>query len=261
MGILDRFLKNYKLSQKSKGASLLENRSLIQVQAPSQQKTSPGRQEQASTKRSDYYVYAHIDPQGNTFYIGKGVKNRAWTKERNNPYWQHYVKKHNGIYHVEILKDGLDENEAYELEADLIRRNSESLVNWGNRQPGDAYKGMEQYWSMRKENDQLVARAMRAEETDKEEAATLYKQALEKMYIYEEITGLNGLVSSLNREMKAGNINILNRLTICLKKLGRSDELLYEVERYLQIFPASIDRSAMKPILKRAGYHNLDAGG
>jgi hypothetical protein len=66
----------------------------------------------------DFYVYLHRKAStGEVFYVGKGVKDRAWSKARSR-YWMRVVAKHG--YTVEIVQSGLQEWYAIELEADLI---------------------------------------------------------------------------------------------------------------------------------------------
>ena len=67
---------------------------------------------------NDYYVYAHIRNDNDTyFYIGKGRNDRAYYKPRN--------EKHDKIMnevgmHVAILYKGLTEEEAYQKEYDVV---------------------------------------------------------------------------------------------------------------------------------------------
>lgn len=68
-----------------------------------------------------FYVYLHKRPTDNSvFYVGKGKENRAWTNKSRSPHWQHVVDKHGGFL-VEIIKENLTEQEAFELEALTVR--------------------------------------------------------------------------------------------------------------------------------------------
>jgi hypothetical protein len=60
-----------------------------------------------------YYVYQYIREDGTPYYIGKGCGFRAYTKR---PY------KPNDKSRIEIIKDNLSENEAFNLEIELIRK-------------------------------------------------------------------------------------------------------------------------------------------
>lgn len=64
-------------------------------------------------------VYRHIKPNGETFYIGVGSEKRARAKSRKNMFWQNIVKKYPN-YEVQILKNNLSVEEAFDLEKTLI---------------------------------------------------------------------------------------------------------------------------------------------
>ena len=68
----------------------------------------------------EYYVYKHIRKKdGSTFYIGKGIKLRFESDKGRNIHWERIVKKDKG-FDSEIIKDGLSEDEAFNLEVKLI---------------------------------------------------------------------------------------------------------------------------------------------
>ena len=79
----------------------------------------------------DFYIYQHRRAtDGKVFYVGKGHKGRAWSKDRRNAHWRNVVAKHG--YTVEILEDGLQAWYAYEREVEVISKLRESgcrLVN------------------------------------------------------------------------------------------------------------------------------------
>lgn len=79
----------------------------------------------------DFYIYAYIDPRDNEpFYIGKGYGDRAWRHVRRPSYY----KTRNSFFYcklrkmlkegitpaIVIVKAGLTENVAYEVESMLI---------------------------------------------------------------------------------------------------------------------------------------------
>jgi len=68
----------------------------------------------------EYYVYKHIRKKdGSTFYIGKGKEDRLESDKGRNIHWKRVVEKDNG-FDSEIIKDGLSEDEAFDLEVKLI---------------------------------------------------------------------------------------------------------------------------------------------
>src|SRR6266446_3693001 len=92
----------------------------------------------ASSICNDSYVYLHVDPRkkaislhgmktllrGEPFYVGKGIGKRAWDLKRNQGHGkrirQILAKGFPSETIVQVIKDGLSEQEALILEAKLI---------------------------------------------------------------------------------------------------------------------------------------------
>jgi hypothetical protein len=69
---------------------------------------------------NDKVVYLHRKKTDNSiFYVGMGSLKRAYCKQRSE-WWNRIVSKHG--YTVEIYKDGLTKEEAFELEIELISK-------------------------------------------------------------------------------------------------------------------------------------------
>lgn len=68
---------------------------------------------------AEYYVYAHRDPDGAIFYVGKGKRRRAYEKSKRSSVWKNHVERL-GSFSVEILASGLEEAEAFAMERRLI---------------------------------------------------------------------------------------------------------------------------------------------
>lgn len=66
-----------------------------------------------------FYTYAHSTPDGKVFYIGKGVKDRAFSKSDRSLKWRAVVEKFRG-YAIQILADWKNEEDAYKHEQFLI---------------------------------------------------------------------------------------------------------------------------------------------
>ena len=79
-----------------------------------------------------FYVYQHLRLDNNKpFYIGKGCKDRAWRKKRNNIGWNNIANKIG--FKVEILKYFDDENQAIEYEHQLINTYREQKIELVNQ--------------------------------------------------------------------------------------------------------------------------------
>lgn len=117
------------------------------------------------------------------------------------------------------------------------------------------------YHALRNENGLLIREAKRMEYTDLEKAVELYRKALERMKEYTNIEMQNweiftGIAQELYTEYLLetidGDIEIIDRITLCLKKLKRLDDIVMEVEKYLALYPSAKERNKMKKVLKRA---------
>jgi hypothetical protein len=200
-----------------------------------------------------FYVYVHKDKAGNVFYVGKGTGKRAWSKERH-VVWRHYVETRlHGQYDVEIVRSELLNSEAEELEARLINEHGRRLVNWISTGREFDYEASERYWALRKANDEFIALTRPLEKSDPEQAVDRYQQAMTRMYEYELIQTERGLVAELMSEIggPAGNNTLLDRLTLCLCRLGRVEEAAAAARKYLARFPVRRDQAVPGMVLRR----------
>ena len=88
-----------------------------------------------NNENREFYVYEHIRLDNNTcFYVGKGKGNRAYKPKRNKFY--NNVRNSCGC-RVEIIKDGLTEEEALKLETERIE---DYVITFGYGIPIDGYR-------------------------------------------------------------------------------------------------------------------------
>jgi group I intron endonuclease len=86
-----------------------------------------------------FYTYCHAKPNGSIFYIGKGMGDRAWSKENRNIHWKRTVDKYG--YEIDVLAQWKTEEEAFEHEKFLIlcfKKMGYKLVNMTNGGEGSA---------------------------------------------------------------------------------------------------------------------------
>ena len=201
--------------------------------------------------RKDFYVYFHRDRTGRIFYVGKGNGRRAWSTDRH-PAWKKYVAERlKGLYDVEIHREGLSETEAGELEWSLIAEYGEQLINWINPGRDVDFDALDRFHKLRDENRQFVAETRPFENTDLPQAIARYRKALNAMREYEAITIERGLVAEMGVGPDWGDPNILDRLTLCLIKLGLHQEAIDEAEKYFADFPSSLNLAIGKRIKAR----------
>lgn len=205
--------------------------------------------------RTDYYVYFHRDEAGRVFYVGKGTGDRAWSRDRH-PVWTKYVTERlNGKYRIEIFRAGLSDQQACELEDALISELGTQLVNWINPRRDFDFKAIERYHQLRDANRRFVTDTRAIEAGDLELAVQRYRHALESMKEYESITRERGLIAELGGGPDWGDPNILDRLTMCLIRLGRAKEAVAEADQYFAKFPTALNLAVGKRIHARIEKH------
>lgn len=209
---------------------------------------------QQNPRRS--YVYAHMDSAGKIFYVGKGERRRAWSTDRH-PLWRRYVEKHlGGNYQVRILQDNLSAGEAEEVEAAWIAQCSDDLVNWSNMGRATDFQALEHYHKLRDANRALIQQAKAIEKGDLVQAVKIYVQAIEAIRGYAFINYEKGLVGQLLGEQddelgRSGQIEALDRLTMCLIKLKRPTEAAQHANRYFALYRRDLQLTASQRIAKR----------
>ena len=212
--------------------------------------------DQVAPRRS--YVYGHFTERDVPFYIGKGTGRRAWSDDRH-PMWHRYVTNHlNGRYSVVVLQDDLSNEQAEQLEDTWIAQESETLVNWINMSRRLNFAALSEYNRLRASTLELVARGRQLEKSSAAEAIECYYRAIEQLSAYAGIQSELGLVGQLiDEEVKEsglrGELQILDRLTLCLVRSGRRLEAQAVTSRYFAAYLADVPLSAAEKIRKRVG--------
>lgn len=211
----------------------------------------------SQTAPAKFYVYGHFDFAGNLFYIGKGIKRRAWDTEDRHSLWRRYVTLNlKNEYDVRILADGLSEAEAVTLESEIMMQNGETLVNWVNWGRMDDFEAIERFHQLRDSNRRRITAAKQLEKTDLSKACTQYMKAIRETAAYASIQFEKGLVGRLRREEreevgKNGEVEALERLVMCLLRLGEIAVAVDATNEYFETYRGDTNLKAAERIRQR----------
>lgn len=213
-----------------------------------------GKADQNSPRR--YYVYGHFDKNETPFYIGKGTERRAWDTDRHH-LWHRYLDKHlGGEYLAVILEDDLTSDEAEELESQWVSQESDTLVNWVNYGRVTDFEALDRFHILRDKNRALAAKAKGLEKKEIGKAISLYQKAFQAIYEYAIIQPDKGLVGQLLDEEREeegikGDIEILDRLTLCLCRCKRHEEAIEAIDKYFHAYRVDLASKRAERLLKR----------
>lgn len=82
-----------------------------------------------------YYTYIHATPDGDVFYVGKGIGRRAYSMRDRSWIWQEKFKSLDGVT-MKIVKKFATEAEAFEHEKELIKYYKDQGCNLVNQSDG-----------------------------------------------------------------------------------------------------------------------------
>jgi tetratricopeptide (TPR) repeat protein len=209
----------------------------------------------------EHYVYLHRAPNDDVFYVGKGKNNRAFSRDRD-PIWHHFVNTRcDGNHHVEIVKRFATEDEALELESDLIALFGENTVNAINTARPIDLKINVRFHELRKANWARIASGAALLGNNPTEAERIFREAIEKMAEYARLNWEStGLFTKLAAELyphwgchlNGQDLSALDKLTLLLKTHGRWADLIATVEDFFATYPETVNQGAALRVAKRA---------
>ena len=112
------------------------------------------------------------------------------------------------------------------------------------------------FHKLRNANRELIAEAKQIEKSDLERAAQMYKEAISKIQQYAFIDYERGLVGNLLAEESQelgwnGEVEALERLTLCLFDLGEIREAARMTDEYFTTYRRDLLSGAAKRIKRR----------
>ncbi len=212
-------------------------------------------------KPGKFYVYTHKDKDGTVFYVGKGTGDRARSQERT-PEWIEYLnEKSAGQFSVEIVRDGISEEDALELEDAVMKMHGGTIVNRVNpHAPYDLTK-FRAYCEAQKNFSntlKLATNFQKAKEFDKAipefELAYAYHLEMVRSANY-DLGARNGLKSTAFAYHPTSAL--ADGYSLVLAKAGRNRELVAFAERYFRDYAAPYNKaeSALRRRMEKAQNH------
>lgn len=189
-------------------------------------------------KPGKFYVYTHKDKDGVVFYVGKGTGKRAHSRDRS-PEWIEYLDtKSDSRFTVEIVRDGISEQDAFEIEDAVMKIHGGTIVNRVNphapydptklRAYCDAQKGYGE--SLKRATDFLKDKQFN-EAILEFEAAYAHHLEMVNNAVY-DLGARSGLKSAAFNYHPSSAL--VNGYSMALEVKGRNRDLIVFAERYFK---------------------------
>lgn len=189
------------------------------------------------SKPGRFYVYVHKGLDGTVFYVGKGTGNRVFSEDRQ-PEWHYYVEKIlNKQYNVEIVKEGVSEEDALRIEESLLAEHAATVINRQNMHaPVDSRKLIDYSDTIRAYSDAFRT----AQVLDK---GGKYKEAIDKYETaynyYTKAMSFNDYDLGARRLLPKERIaptQLADCYSKCLAKQGLHKQVVMFYERFFSEF-------------------------
>lgn len=198
-------------------------------------------------KPGKFYVYTHKDKDGTVFYVGKGTGDRAHCLERSTEWIEYLDKRSDGRFSVEIVRDGISEEDALEIEDSVMAMHGGTIINRVNpHAPYDSTK-FRAYCEAQRRFGETLKRAtnfQKANEFDKAipefEAAYAYHLEMVRNADY-DLGARNGLKSTAFAYHPTSAL--ADGYSMVLAKAGRNRELVAFAERYFRDYAAPYNKA------------------
>jgi len=198
-------------------------------------------------KPGKFYVYVHKDKDGKVFYVGKGTGDRAYSRERSPEWFEYLDNKSGGKFFVEIVRDGISEEDALKIEDAVMKMHGGSIINRVNPYaPYDPTK-FRAYCEAQKsfiETLKLATNFQKAKEFDKAipEFEAAYAYHLEMVRNADYDLGARNALKSIAFAYHPTSA-LADGYSMVLAKTGRNRELIAFGERYFQDYAAPYNKA------------------
>jgi hypothetical protein len=208
-------------------------------------------------KPGRFYVYVHKDAAGKVFYVGKGTGGRAHSRDRP-PEWEEYVaKKSGGKFTVEMLREGISEEDALVVEDAAMAQHGATIINRVNMHaPYDSTKMLAYCDAQKRYNSGLNSAEELAEAGNTDKAVVEFEAAYKAHFDVAKNSDYD-LGARQGLEAAAFSFHphaLADRYTKTLAKAGRYGDLIAFAERYFREFgePSNKTEEALKKRMEKA---------
>lgn len=197
-----------------------------------------------------FYVYTHKDKNGVVFYVGKGTGDRAHSSDRPAEWHEYVEKRSDGKFSIEIVRDGISEEDALEIEDAVMKVHGGTIVNRANpHAPYDLSK-FHAYCEAQKSFGAALRRAIdlqKAKQFERAipefEAAYALHSEMVRNADY-DLGARRGLSSTAFTYHPSSTL--VDGYSLVLSKTGRNRELIAFAEQYFRDYPPPYYRAEEK---------------
>ena len=201
-------------------------------------------------KPGRFYVYVHKEENGRVFYVGKGTDSRAWSKDRDAE-WHQHVARLGGKYIIELVRDGISEEDAVQIEDAVMAMHGDSIINLQNfHAPYDSTKLLA-YSKAMGEYSIALRKATKLADTNKHEATQLRFEAAYAAWV-EAMRHYDYRLGAWTTPGRSPPVTLADKYTKYLFKSGKLERLIAFEEQFFRDFPGDETRSVILALRKRA---------
>jgi hypothetical protein len=203
-------------------------------------------------KAGRFYVYRHRAPNGRVFYVGKGTGNRAWSKDRPPEHQQYVDRFCGGRYEVEVVRNGVSEDDALTLEDVLMQEHGATIINRQNLHAPYSSDRMQLYCGALQREAEALTRARSLRDVGYiDDAKQAFVEAYTQALLTREYSDYDQGARSLVDIPFPAPTAIAHEYTVMLFKAGAYSEVVDFVDKFERDYGPHFTVQAQQAVLKR----------